>query len=234
MMRSCLYIGTVQHRRFRPVGNQFRYRVYFACLDLDELDDVFRGRWFWSTRRAALARFRREDHFGDPQQPLAESVRDLVEARTGSRPRGRIRLLTQLRCFGYLMNPVAFYYCESACGSSIEAVVAEVTNTPWGQTHCYVLGRKTVATAASRTKKEFHVSPFMGMDLEYAWRIGVPAERLAVQIENVAADGAVLMDVSMSLSADDSADRGGNLLAGRAIVVEALPVCSASFQSVSR
>ena len=136
---SAIYEGTVRHRRRRPRLHAFTYRVFLMYLDLDDLDDVFQGRWLWSTQRPALARFRREDHVGDPSVPLDEAVRDLVAARTGHRPAGPVRLLTHLRYFGYVMNPVSFYYCFAADGAGLEAIVAEVNNTPWGEQHCYVL-----------------------------------------------------------------------------------------------
>ena len=79
---SCLYAGAVRHRRTTPVPHEFRYSLFMVYLDLDELDTVFRSRWLWSTRRAAPARFDRRDHMGDPDQPLADEVRSLVERRT--------------------------------------------------------------------------------------------------------------------------------------------------------
>ena len=187
-MKSALYEGVVTHRRRAPVGNAFRYRLFHVYLDLAELDTVFRGRWLWSAKGPALAWFRREDHFGDPAAPLDEAVRDLVEQRLGRRPRGAVRLLTHLRYFGYVMNPVSFFYCFDPDDECLEAVVAEVHNTPWGERHCYVLdadgepadgGMRAFAFA-----KDFHVSPFMPMEQSYRWRIGDPGERLAVAMEN--------------------------------------------------
>ncbi len=155
-------------------------------LDLAELDQVFRGRWLWSTRRSALARFDRADHFGDPGMPLDRAVRDLVEQRTGRRPFGPIRLLTHLRYFGYCFNPVSFYYCFDAADRRIEAMVAEVNNTPWGERHCYVLGEPYRTTAGIyqryRSEKAMHVSPFMPMDLAYDWGFSTPGARLNVHM----------------------------------------------------
>jgi len=130
-MHSALYLGSLEHRRHAPRAHAFRYRLFMAYLDLDEIDVVFRGRWCWSTTRAALARFDRRHYLGDPGVPLDESVRALVTERTGRRPEGPIRLLTHLAYFGYVFNPVSFYYCFAADGRRLEAVVAEVTNTPW-------------------------------------------------------------------------------------------------------
>eukprot|EP00913_Durusdinium_trenchii_P008880 g8346.t1 len=181
-MHSCLYEGRVAHRRFEPVEHAFDYSLFLLYLDLSELDNVFRRRWFWSTRRPALARFRRDDHLGDPEVPLDVAVRDLVESETGDRPQGPVRLLTHLRYFGYIMNPVSFYYCFDAADGEVKAVVAEVTNTPWNERHCYVL--PTPIDRPFATTKEFHVSPFMGMEMEYHWRLSAPGEQLSVQMEN--------------------------------------------------
>jgi len=187
-VNSCLYRGTVRHRRLRPVPHAFRYELFMLYLDLAELPHVYDGRWLWSTRRPALAWFRRADHLGDPAQPLDAAVRDLVAARTGRRPAGPIRLLTHLRYFGYVMNPVSFYYCFDPTGTAVETIVADVTNTPWGERHAYVLdvdaraGRHGVLRFTHA--KTFHVSPFMGMDVRYDWRISVPGRRLLVHIDN--------------------------------------------------
>ncbi len=155
-------------------------------LDLAELEQVFRGRWLWSTRRPALARFDRADHLGDPAVPLDRAVRDLVEQRTGRSPAGPIRLLTHLRYFGYCFNPVSFYYCFDAAGTRVETVVAEVNNTPWGERHCYVLNEPYRTTAGIyqcyRSEKAMHVSPFMPMDLAYDWGFSTPGARLNVHM----------------------------------------------------
>ena len=102
-MDSCIYEGRVRHTRRTPAKHSFDYRLFLMYLDLDELPGLFKKRWFWSTSRPALARFRRSDHIGDPAEPLAESVRNLVETETGRRPQGPIRLLTNLSYFGCLL-----------------------------------------------------------------------------------------------------------------------------------
>jgi len=185
-MQSAIYRGWVRHRRFAPREHNFRYRLFMMYLDLAELEEVFRGRWLWSTRRFALARFRREDHLGDPRVSLDRAVRDLVEHDTGRRPTGPIRLLTHLRYFGYGFNPVSFYYCFDASGKRVETVVAEVNNTPWGEQYCYVLPEARNEGVGRhkryRFSKDFHVSPFMPMDLGYDWRFSPPEARLNVHM----------------------------------------------------
>jgi DUF1365 family protein len=187
-LASGVYLGQIRHRRFTPVEHSFRYPIFMMYLDLQELDELFERRLFWSARRPALAWFRRKDHFGDPAIPLDRTVRDLVLDRTGKRPEGPVRLLTHLRYFGFYMNPASFFYCYGPSGERVEAVVAEVHNTPWNERHCYVLtdtgdGRPG-SSLQCRHSKEFHVSPFMGMNFEYRFSLRPPGERLTAHIES--------------------------------------------------
>lgn len=185
-MNSCLYRGTVRHRRFVPVAHEFRYTVFQLYLDLAELPAVFDGRWLWSAHRPAVAWFRRADYLGDPAVPLDCAVRDLVAERTGRRPTGPVRLLTHLRYFGYVQNPVSFYYCYDAVDAVVETIVAEVTNTPWGERFAYVLPADVGGGPRHhvRLAKAFHVSPFLPMDHDYDWRFSTPGRRLTVHMEN--------------------------------------------------
>ena len=182
-MNSCLYVGSLRHRRLAPRPHAFRYPLFMAYLDLAELDDVFHDRWLWSARRPALAWFRRADYLGDAALPLDEAVREKVWRETGSRPRGPVRLLTHLRMFGHCFNPVSFYYCFDARGERVETVVAEITNTPWKERHAYVLPARA-GDLRFRFGKAFHVSPFMPMAQQYDWRFNSPGRHLAVHMEN--------------------------------------------------
>jgi uncharacterized protein len=182
-MNSCLYVGTLRHRRFAPKRHQFDYRLFMVLLDLAELDQVFHGRWLWSAQRPALAWFRRADYLGDPRIPLDEAVRCLVAKETGTRPCGPVRLLAHLRMFGHCFNPVSFYFCYDAGGQKVDHIVAQITNTPWKERHAYVLPARSEALRF-RFGKAFHVSPFMPMTLQYDWRFKATGERLAVHMEN--------------------------------------------------
>lgn len=156
-------------------------------LDLQELPHLFARYRLWSHRPPALMSFRRRDHLGDPNADLDTAVRDLVEQRTGRRPNGPIRLLTQLACLGYRFNPLSLYYCFNE-DETLAAVVAEVNNTPWGEQHCYVLDARESTGHGPWLRferdKEFHVSPFMPMDMDYDWRFSMPLQRLAVHMIN--------------------------------------------------
>jgi DUF1365 family protein len=189
-LASCIYEGTIRHRRLEP-RRSFEHPLALFYLDLDELPGLLGGRLVHP--RAGLLRFRRRDYLGGDAAPLDLAVRDLVDEEAGRRPEGPIRLLTQLRSFGHCFNPVSFYYCLDGAGDGVEALVAEVTNTPWGERHAYVVpeGRGDMA-------KALHVSPFMAMDHRYSVRAGVPGERLAIHISS-RRDGAPAFDATLAL-----------------------------------
>ena len=185
-MKSCIYEGRVSHTRVQPVRHRFDYRIFMMYVDLDELPQLFEKHWFWSASRSALATFQRDRHMGDGD--LQEDVRDLVAEKLGTRPTGPIRLLTNFSYFGYWFSPVSFYYCFADDGETVEAVVVEVNNTPWGEQHCYV---ETCTSAPGRSdlwrfsvSKEMHVSPFMPMDVNYKWVLTQPSAAVSVFMAN--------------------------------------------------
>jgi len=198
-MHSCIYNGWVRHRRHEPAGHQFRYELFMMYLDLAELPRLFDSYWCWSTRGPALAQFKRADYHvnadgdgsedGDGELSLDEAVRRTVTGHTGRRPDGPIRMLTHLRYFGYVFNPVTFYYCFDRSGAKVQTILAEITNTPWKERHAYVLP----TSAATRDDnvmrfefgKEFHVSPFWPMEMSYDWRLTAPGEELRIHMENL-------------------------------------------------
>ncbi len=197
MSASCIYEGTIRHRRF-DTRREFADRLALAYLDLDELPGLLDGRLV--ARRPGLVRFDRRDYLGDPGVPLDRVVRDLVRDQTGARPTGPIRVLTHLRSFGHCFNPVSFYYCLDPGGARVQALVAEVTNTPWGERHAYVLGGEQERSAVldARFDKALHVSPFMGMDHRYEVRAAMPAQTLSLHIASSRA-GATVFDATLAL-----------------------------------
>ncbi|HEY7967246.1 MAG TPA: DUF1365 domain-containing protein [Solirubrobacteraceae bacterium] len=204
MSESCLYRGWVRHRRYDDVAHQLRADLFMAYVDLGELPELFDRYPFASARGRAPVEFRRSDHLGDPARALDEELRDLVAARTGNRPNGPVRLLTNLRYLGLCFNPVSFYYCFEEDGERVAAIVAEVTNTPWGERHAYVLpnDRPGASIMRGRFAKAFHVSPFMGMEHTYAWRLTPPGRTLIAHIDSER-DGAVVFDATLSLQRAD-------------------------------
>ncbi|MBS0581757.1 MAG: DUF1365 domain-containing protein [Proteobacteria bacterium] len=201
-LNSAVYEGTVWHRRHSPQPHAFSYRMAQLYLDLDELDRVFAGRWLWSHDRRNLAEFRRSDYLGPADLPLIEAVRLRVQQAVGHRPNGPIRLLTHLRYGGIVFNPVSFYYCYAADGTTLEYVVTEITNTPWRERHAYVLPRETAHPRGRLLRwdfpKTFHVSPFMPMDRRYDWCFSVPGDDLHVHM-NVLSEGEREFDAHLQL-----------------------------------
>lgn len=201
-MDSCLYTGQVGHRRLMPVGNAFHYSLFFLYLDLAELETVFAGRWLWSVEKSNWASFRRADHFRPESLPLDSAVRDEVERQLGGRPRGPIRLLTHLRYLGYCFNPISIYYCFAEDEQTLEAFLVEIHNTPWGEEYLRAFAARTDHRDGDwhqyRLDKEFHVSPFMPMDIVYDWRFTAPGEELAVRMTNNR-QGAEVLSASLQL-----------------------------------
>lgn len=225
--RSALYEGKVRHRRLGgsetgdgKLRDEFDYSMFMAFIDLAELPSLFDGRLLWSARRPALAWFRRADHLGDPSAPLDESVRELVQERTGKRPEGPIRLLTHLRYFGHCFNPVSFYYCFDRDDEHVIAVVAHVTNTPWGESHSYVMDveqtadRGAVKLMSGSFRKRLHVSPLMGMEHVYEWVLTEPGDHVSVHIQSSDEQGEPVFDATLSLARREmSASRMAGALA---------------------
>ena len=205
-MNSCIYEGLVRHRRFSPRRHEFNYSLYMMYLDLDELPALFDSFWFWSSRRFNLAWFKRADHVGDESEPLKQVVSDMLYEHTGVRAEGPIRLLTHCRYFGFGFNPVSFYYCYDKEGAKVENIIAEVNNTPWGERYCYVLSEadnvSNTQQAGSHKQykpvKNFHVSPFMPMNIDYDWRFNQPDQRLTVHMQNFI-DADKLFDATLDL-----------------------------------
>ena len=187
-IKSCIYQGTLYHNRYLPRENKFSYAVFFMFLDLEELEEVFKERWFWSVEHANVANFKRSDYLGPAEVPLDQAVRDRVEQELGERPEGPIRMLTHLRYYGHSFNPVTFYYCYNKAETEVEYIVAEITNTPWRERHSYALGKNQNQGEGRekrfRFNKKFHVSPFMDMEFRYDWLFEEPGRSLLIHMIN--------------------------------------------------
>jgi len=176
--------GSVWHQRAQPTVHAFRYRLWFALLDVERIESAFSGSRLWSISGPGLVGFRRSDYLCPQTPDLGQAVRDRVESELGRRPAGPIRMLTHLRQWGSCFNPVTFYFCERPVGG-LDAIVAEVNNTPWDQRHAYVLDALDQPGPDYRFDfdKAFHVSPFLPMDMAYQWRIDYRPDRLAVHMK---------------------------------------------------
>jgi len=208
-MKSRLYTGTLRHRRHMPRAHAFSYRVFMTYFNLDEVDEVLATSRFWSRRPFAPAQFRREDFLGDPAKPLKDEVRRRIREETGAEHDGPVYLLANMRYFGLQMNPIACYYCFDAAETRLEYLVAEVTNTPWGERHSYVLQGNGERVLRRKFDKAFHVSPFNPMGMRYDWRSSLPGERLAIHLENHSERGREF-DATLALTASPVTRRSLN------------------------
>jgi uncharacterized protein len=193
MPNSAIYSGFIAHQRFLPKPHGFRYKAFMMYLDLDELPTLFEKTSFWSYEKSNIASFKRKDYYGDPQKSLKTEISNLIHASTGQYPRGAICLLTNMRYFGLCFNPVSFYYCFEADGKTLQSIVTHITNTPWGEDYAYVHdynNEKTIKKTkngeitAFKLDKQFHVSPFMSMDIDYDWAFKHEATQILVHMKN--------------------------------------------------
>ena len=180
MNHSSIYEGTVTHERFHPQLHSFRYHECMFYLDIDEISRLFSDRLFVSYERSNLCCFRRRDYLCPQDRSLRRAVQKLVMAQHNRHIDGPIRILTHLRTFGFLFNPVTFYYCFSEEGH-LEFIISDIENTPWGERHPYVhkVTKKSASGHGFKFKKDFHVSPFFPMDINYYWMFTNPTDRLA-------------------------------------------------------
>ncbi len=203
LTESAVYRGWVRHRRFVPKPHAFRYQIFMFYLNLDHLEEALTAHWFVSLERRNVVSFRREDYFaGQSQNParLKDAVIAAVQDWYGERALARpditsVCVLTQLRLFGFLFNPVSFYYCFDA-QAQLVAILAEITNTPWGERHAYVL---PIAQSSPDMQyrprglhhhgfsfdKAFHVSPFNPMNMHYQWQFSAPEQALRIHMDNL-------------------------------------------------
>ncbi len=199
-LKSGIYTGHVKHQRYLPVPHGFNYTLFMMYLDLAELPQLFKRYWFCSWQRANLASFLSQDYFNGQTQDLDAAIRHLVYAETGEHITGPIRLLTHMRYFGFIFNPVSFYYCFDQSDQELQYIVAEITNTPWGERHRYVLNCQTQHPPYRFLfEKSFHVSPFLPMNMDYDWRFNIPDAQLFVHMENAQA-GVKKFDATLTLN----------------------------------
>ncbi len=200
-LHSALYQGWVGHRRFAPRPHAFRYSIGLLYLDLDEQDAVLalsplagRGRW-------APFAFRESDYlptFTGAGMGLREAVCRRVSEALGRPFDGAVRLLSQPRSWGLAFNPVSFFYCFDR-DEQLQAILCEVSNTPWGERYHYVLPGSGNGHQGFAVAKGLHVSPFLPRDLEHHLHFSPPAQRLGVHIEDFQGTQR-LFDASLSLT----------------------------------
>jgi len=191
---SAIYVGSVMHRRLRPVGHTFRYRCFWLLLDLAELDALNARLRLFGHKCKRLFSFQPADHGDGTDTPLRTQVDRLLTASGIDLAGGAVKLLCMPRTLGYSFNPLSIYFCHHADGRLL-ALIHQVHNT-FGGRHTYVMPVAPVrcdgATIVQRCGKSFYVSPFLGMDLRYDFRVRPPAKRVAVAIRASSPEGPML------------------------------------------
>ena len=202
-LNSAFYIGSVFHKRFAPKVHKFSYPLYMAFVDLDEIEELNRRYWWFSYRSWAPLQLKSTDYFRSvvSNSPKKIAVKDGVEVEIGRSKHvnsqlkdtvismadnlgadvgriDRVCMLAQLRSFGIYFSPVNFFFLYE--GDDAKYLVAEVSNTPWNKKYCYLVDVKDPTS----TPKNFHVSPFMDLNMSYKWAITPPEESTCVRIEN--------------------------------------------------
>lgn len=196
---SAIYRGEVRHRRHGERAHAFAYGLFMVCLDLDEVEQACAQSAFWSARHIAPAWFRRADYLPDMPGSLREAVlAKLAAAGRDTTGIGAVRLLTHLRYWGVSFNPISVFYCHDAATGALRHLLLEVHNTPWNERHCYVLDADGNDTHQAALRKEFHVSPFLPLDLDYRFRFNTPGERLAFHMDVLRGEER-LFDATLSL-----------------------------------
>ncbi|MEY4160992.1 MAG: hypothetical protein RLZZ136_1613 [Pseudomonadota bacterium] len=178
---SAVYVGHVIHRRSRPRVHHLRYRVFSLLLDLEELAVLPKRLRLFSHNRFNLFSFYDRDYgCGDPV-PLRAQIEYLCAKAGVVLDGGAIRVLTMPRILGFAFNPLSVFYCHDRSGS-LKAMLYEVNNT-FGERHTYLIPvAGDTHVVRQRCDKGFHVSPFMAMAMDYAFRVVPPAARLSVAI----------------------------------------------------
>jgi DUF1365 family protein len=176
---SCIYQGWVDHQRFQPKPHGFRYSIFFLALDLDELEAMDSISGLFKKEHFAPLTFRRSDYIGDSQVAIKQSVWNKVRALGGDCEPGRVLFVGQVRCFGLYFSPINMYYCYNQA-DELCYLLAEVSNTPWNETHYYLVKQNS----AQITDKAFHVSPFMDMNMKYHWHIKPPGAHFNLRLDS--------------------------------------------------
>ena len=177
-LSSAIYSGETYHERFVPKSHKFKYQIMMFWLNLDEIDRLDEQLSLFKKERFSWVQFKRADYLGDPQSDLKESVLNKMSSLAEKELQGKIYLLSPLRILGMYFSPVNFYYLENQDGKFTH-LLAEVSNTPWNERHCYLVDLIT----QENTDKAFHVSPYNPIDMVYQWKVSSPGEKLNLKLE---------------------------------------------------
>lgn len=189
MPASGIYPGLVTHARLKPRVHKLRYHIFMLLLDLDELPALGRDLKLFSVRGFNLVGFDPRRHGDGSDTPLKAQVEAQLAA-AGIAHGGPVRMLAMPRILGTGFNPLTVYYCHRPDGA-LSAILYEVNNT-FGERHSYLIPADNAPVVKQACEKGFYVSPFMDMDLSYAFRMRPPGDEVQVFVDVDDAEGRVL------------------------------------------
>lgn len=192
MLKNSIVKGWVRHRRYKPKAHEFEYDMTWTLLDLDQVEDTFKCSKAWSIETFNLFSYRAQDFHIHPEVDNSGvapritklSVIQTIHDRTGKDFHGKVYMMSHLRSYGYNFNSVCFYFCYEEGTDNLQFLICEITNTPWGERHSYVFECDVNNDDVYQFEfdKEFHVSPFIQMDMKYRWTFKVEAEEVRVHM----------------------------------------------------
>lgn len=186
MLEEGFLIGNIRHHRHIPKPHLFDYSMYWSLLDLDLITTNSRQYRFLSNERWNVFSFRKNDFYSEKKLNNKESISNLIFKQTGQKFNGKILLLSHLRFLGFNFNSVSFYFCINQQGK-LEHIVSEITNTPWGERHPYLLSCDKSSQRGEcyifNFNKEFHISPFVSMEMDYQWLFKIQQDQLRIHMK---------------------------------------------------
>ena len=190
-METCIYKGSVSHRRFKPVKHYFSYKTFSILFDLNELENLQQKISVFSYNKFNLFSFYNKDHGDRSGDSLSDWVKDNLKKNNLNFNISKIKLLCFPRIFGYVFNPLSIFYCYE--NSNLKVVLYEVKNT-FNEQHTYIFPIDQRSKIISQhCNKKFYVSPFIEMETDYNFRLTEPVERLKVYIKQTDKIGKVLI-----------------------------------------
>ena len=188
---SCIYIGSVIHKRFKPKKHFFKYNVFSLFLDLDEINELDQKILFFSYNKFNILSFFDKDHGYRDGSSIKDWLINVLQKKNISTINIKIKILCYPRIFGYVFNPLSIFFIYDADSNPI-AILYEVKNT-FGEQHTYVfkidIKNKQIL---NNCKKKFYVSPFMDLESKYFFKVLIPNERLSVIIDQRDKEGKLL------------------------------------------
>ena len=184
-LNSCLYDCEVMHYRLKPKKHKLVHKVFMFYLDLDELDSVVKNvPWIGRNKNNVYA-FYDKDHFDFGKDTVKENLKVFLKNNGFGEPIERIMLLTNLRTFGYIFNPVSFYFCFNKENQPRCAVV-EIGNT-FKELKPYFIGPESLGQEGfvSIHKKEFYISPFANLNVKMEFKLKIPSEILDTRVQDI-------------------------------------------------